>query len=88
MNKKTEDLSQSNAMNRKGSQIGEEKVLKIDPEIKFLAPQLDREAYALLERSLRDKGCINPIICWEGNNVIVDGHNRHEICTNLVSSMM
>ena len=81
MNKKTEDLSQSNAMNRKGSQIGEEKVLKIDPEIKFLAPQLDREAYALLERNLRDKGCINPIICWDGRNTIIDGHNRHEICT-------
>ncbi len=82
MYEKKEDLSQQNAMHSKVVS-GENIQLKRDPDIQFLCPPLDREAHALLEKSLKEKGCVNPIIYWDGPNVIVDGHNRDEICSRL-----
>jgi hypothetical protein len=58
-------------------------LLKIDPEIQYLCKPLDREAYHLLEMDIDKKGCIDPIIYWEDNDIIVDGHNRFEICSRL-----
>ena len=51
----------------------------IDPEFKSLIPPLSVEEYALLEENLITDGCRDPLVLW--NNTIVDGHNRHEICT-------
>lgn len=79
---KKEDLSQPNAMHSKV--VSHENIpLKRDPDIQFMCPPLDSEAHALLEKSLKEKGCLNPVIYWEGPNVIVDGHNRDEICSRL-----
>lgn len=53
--------------------------LTIDPEFRQLIRPLRRREYTLLEESILADGCRDPIVIW--NNVIVDGHNRYEICS-------
>ena len=52
--------------------------LKIDPEFKALIPKLRKAEYLQLESNIMTDGCREPIITWNG--IIVDGHNRYEIC--------
>jgi len=53
----------------------------IDPEFKSLIPPLAEDERAQLEENiLASKKCRDAIILWDG--VIVDGHNRYEICTH------
>mgnify|MGYP000089269522 len=56
-------------------------VLEIDPEFKTLIRPLRKDEYLQLEVNLAVDGCREPIITW--NNIIVDGHNRYEICNRL-----
>lgn len=51
----------------------------IDPEFRDLIPPLSKEEYAGLEASLKEFGCHTAIVTWNG--IIIDGHNRFEICT-------
>lgn len=51
---------------------------QIDPEIKSYIPPLREDERGILEQSLIDEGCREPLIVWNG--VLIDGHNRHEIC--------
>lgn len=53
--------------------------LTIDPEFAALIPPLAPEEREQLERNILADGCRDPLTVWDG--VIVDGHNRHEICT-------
>lgn len=55
-----------------------DKTLYIDDEFKNLISPLSPREYFQLEENILTDGCINPIITW--NDVIVDGHNRYEIC--------
>ena len=55
--------------------------LTVDPEFKSLIRPLYKQEYMLLEESLLEEGCRNPVVTWNG--IIVDGHNRYEICTRL-----
>lgn len=55
--------------------------IRIDPEIAALLTPLTPEEQALLERSLLDEGCRDPLIIWSSENVLLDGHHRHRICT-------
>lgn len=52
--------------------------LQIDPEFKALIPKLRKAELLQLESNLMTDGCREPIITWNG--VIVDGHNRYELC--------
>lgn len=52
--------------------------LKIDPEFKALIPKLRKNEYLQLESNIMMDGCREAIITWNG--IIVDGHNRYEIC--------
>lgn len=52
--------------------------LQINPEFKAFFPALTEERYSGLERSILKEGVRNPIVTWNG--VIVDGHNRYDIC--------
>lgn len=52
--------------------------LKTDEEFKHLIRPLRRREYAQLEQNILADGCRGPIVVW--NDVIVDGHNRYEIC--------
>lgn len=53
--------------------------LTIDPEFQILIPALSKEEYSGLETSIVSEGCRDSLIAWNG--IIVDGHNRFEICT-------
>lgn len=51
----------------------------IDPEFKALIPPLAPEELAQLEANIIKDGCRDPLVVWNG--VLLDGHNRHDICT-------
>lgn len=64
--------------------LNENRILKIDPEFKNFLPELSEEEYRQLEENIEKIGClIDPIVIWKGHDIIVDGHNRHQICTKL-----
>ena len=52
--------------------------LKIDPRLRDVLPPLSEEKKRDLEEDILEKGVLSPIIHWNG--IIVDGHNRFEIC--------
>ena len=52
--------------------------MKIDAEFKSIIPPLTAEEYAGLEASILQEGCRDALVVWNG--IIVDGHNRYEIC--------
>jgi hypothetical protein len=55
--------------------------LKIDNDFKRLISPLSEEKLCLLEQDLIRDGCREPLSVW--NSMILDGHNRYEICTRL-----
>jgi len=57
--------------------------LKIDPELKDLIPPLTEGEYASLKESIERDGCREPLTIWKGQDIILDGHNRYQICTEL-----
>lgn len=54
--------------------------LIIDKEFKEIIPPLTAEEYAGLELNILEEGCRDAIVTWNG--IIVDGHNRYDICTS------
>lgn len=54
-------------------------MIRIDEEFKSLIPPLSADEYAGLEKSLLDEGCRDALVLW--GDVLIDGHNRYEICT-------
>ena len=52
--------------------------LKIDPELESTARALRSNERDMLSEDIQARGCIAPLIVWEG--IIVDGHNRYHIC--------
>ena len=55
--------------------------MKIDPEFKNLIAPLRPDELEGLEKSIKKDGCRDPLCVW--GDVLVDGHNRHEICERL-----
>ena len=58
--------------------------IRIDPEFKDYLGPLDPEARQALEASLKREGCRDGLVIWrrdENTAILLDGHNRHEICT-------
>ena len=53
--------------------------LIIDNEFRDQISALSPDEYQTLEKSLIEFGCLDHIKVW--NNTILDGHQRHEICT-------
>lgn len=53
--------------------------IDIDAEFKALIPPLSSEEFNQLEANIIADGCRDPLVLW--GNVLVDGHNRYEICT-------
>jgi hypothetical protein len=55
--------------------------IKIDPELRdFLLP-LNQEENDRLRGSLMADGCLSPLIVDSITGTLLDGHNRHRICT-------
>ena len=52
--------------------------LRIDPELESTARALRSNERDMLIEDIQARGCIAPLIVWEG--IIVDGHNRYRIC--------
>ena len=52
----------------------------IDKEFQSLIPPLTKDEYDGLEQSIVNEGCRDALVVW--NNILVDGHNRYEICKN------
>jgi len=52
--------------------------MKIDQEFKSLIPLLQLDEYNLLEESIKNEGCRDPLLVWQ--DVLIDGHNRYDIC--------
>jgi hypothetical protein len=59
--------------------------LVIDPELRDLIPPLEEAERAKLEASLRKDGCLDSLKIWRDGDrqVLLDGHNRKEICDRL-----
>ena len=57
-------------------------VIVIDAEFKSLIPPLSSEERSQLEENLLKEGCRDPLVVWRENNILLDGHNRFEICTH------
>jgi 16S rRNA G966 N2-methylase RsmD len=54
--------------------------IKIDPEFHSLIPPLSDEEFVQLEQNLIDEGCRDSLVVWKEMDILVDGHNRFEIC--------
>ena len=52
--------------------------LKIDKEFKTLLAPLTIKEFEQLENNIKHEGCREPLSIWNG--IIVDGHNRYNIC--------
>lgn len=53
----------------------------IDKEFQAIIPPLDSDEKSQLEENLIADGCRDPLVVW--GDVLIDGHNRYEICTRL-----
>jgi site-specific DNA-methyltransferase (adenine-specific) len=74
-----EDIVLSNGSDSKK----EGTTLKIDPDFQKLLPILPQETIDGLRKSIQTDGCTDPIIVWKGQGIVIDGHNRLQICTEL-----
>lgn len=52
--------------------------IEINEELRAYIDPLTAEEYTALERSILAEGCRDALVLW--GNVLVDGHNRFEIC--------
>ena len=51
----------------------------VNEELKAYIDPLTEDEYQALERSILAEGCRDALVLW--GDVLVDGHNRHAICT-------
>ena len=54
--------------------------ITIHPELQSLIPPLTAEEYAQLEANIRADGCHDPLMVWQEEQMVLDGHHRYEIC--------
>lgn len=55
----------------------------IDEEFKGLIPALSNHEKEALEKNIIKDGCLDALIVWQEEGILIDGHNRYEICTRL-----
>ncbi len=55
-------------------------LVAVDSEFAALIQPLSEEEHSQLERNLRADGCREPLVVWSTGSVLLDGHNRLEIC--------
>ena len=53
----------------------------IDEEFSNLIPPLSEEELDELQTSIFKHGCRDALVVWKGENILLDGHNRHLICS-------
>lgn len=57
--------------------------MKVDPEFKHLIVPLSEKERTLLEEGIKRDGCRAPLDVWKEEDILLDGHNRLEICKKL-----
>ena len=58
--------------------------IKVNDTFRDQLPPLSTEEYRILKEDIkRDKAVREAIVLWEGKGIIVDGHNRYQIATEL-----
>jgi hypothetical protein len=65
--------------------------IHIEDEFRDLIPPLKEDEFSQLAQNIADEGCREPLVVWKvphdakdelaGKYVLIDGHNRHKICT-------
>jgi hypothetical protein len=55
----------------------------IDSEFRSHIPQLRDDERKILEKSILEEGCRDPLIVWQEEGILLDGHNRYDICNKL-----
>jgi hypothetical protein len=57
--------------------------ITIDPEFEALIPPMAETSRIVLEASIVNEGCREPLMVWrqDEKDILVDGHNRFAICT-------
>lgn len=53
---------------------------RVDAEFRDLIPRPTDDELAGLRDSLREHGCLDPLVVWEEEGILLDGHNRLAIC--------
>ena len=53
---------------------------RIDAQLKDMIPPLSEEERTGLEQNIIKNGCLMPLIVWQEENILIDGHNRFDIC--------
>ena len=57
-------------------------MIRIDTEFQNLIPPLTEEEFSGLKENILSEGVRDPLVCWRnGDLTLLDGHNRHRICT-------
>jgi hypothetical protein len=59
---------------------GAHAMITMNPELQSLIPPLTPEEYAQLEANIVADGCRDPLIVWQEEQCLLDGHNRYAIC--------
>lgn len=57
--------------------------MKVDEEFRALCPPLTADERQRLENSIHADGCMSPVIVWDQKDILLDGHNRKEICEEM-----
>ena len=54
--------------------------INIDSEFQALCPPLQDEEHRQLEENILHDGCRDALMVWKDHDILLDGHNRFEIC--------
>jgi ParB-like chromosome segregation protein Spo0J len=55
----------------------------IDPEFKKIFSRMPPDQFEDLKASILKNGVQDALVIWEGENILLDGHNRHNACKEL-----
>jgi len=55
-------------------------MLTINQDLKSLIPALTADEYQQLEANLLAEGCRDPLVVWQEQQILLDGHHRVELC--------
>lgn len=57
--------------------------IRIDPEFEAICRPLTDEEFAALRADIAAHGCLDPLIVWRENGILLDGHHRFALCREL-----
>jgi ParB/Sulfiredoxin domain len=62
--------------------------ISVDPEFQTLIAPLSAQEFDLLKGQILERGCLEPLYVWktDAGRILLDGHNRLEICTRFQKS--